>query len=85
MKVILTGATGWIGSGVLKRCLALPSITSIVALTRRTMDVQDAKLENIVHSDFKQYDDATIQKLKGAEACIWCVFCPLLTSLVEHF
>lgn len=73
MKVILTGSTGWIGSGVLKRCLALPSITFIVALTRRAIEIKDAKLQNIVHKDFLKYDESIIQQLRGAEACIWYV------------
>jgi uncharacterized protein YbjT (DUF2867 family) len=77
MKIILTGATGWIGGGVLKRCLALQHITEVVALTRRPMDdVKDPKLENIVHKDFMTYDEDTISKLKGADACIWSVARP---------
>ncbi|KAK3684699.1 hypothetical protein LTR37_020029 [Vermiconidia calcicola] len=80
MKIILTGATGWIGSSVLARCVAHPSITSIVALTRRPLPDNDTtkahKLHNIVHEDFLKYDERTIAQLKGAEACIWVLGSP---------
>jgi uncharacterized protein YbjT (DUF2867 family) len=71
MKVILTGATGRIGSGVLKQCLANPDVQSVVALTRRPLDVKDPKIENVIHKDFLNYDSETREKLKGADACIW--------------
>jgi uncharacterized protein YbjT (DUF2867 family) len=71
MKVILTGSTGLIGSGVLKRCLSHPSITSIVALTRRPLEAKDPKLNNIIKKDYLTYSQAEIEQLQGAEACIW--------------
>lgn len=71
MSVIITGSTGTVGGGVLQRCLGNLEITSVVALTRRPLQVRNAKLNNIVHEDFLKYDDAVIEQLKGAEACIW--------------
>lgn len=71
MKVILTGCTGTVGGGVFQRCIAHPSITSIIALTRRPLDLKDAKLTNIVKKDFLKYDQDLLEQLKGAEACIW--------------
>ena len=76
MKIILTGSTGLIGSGVLKRCIAHPSITSIVALTRRPLEVKDAKLNNIIHKDFMKYEKDVIDQMKGAEACVWVLGSP---------
>ena len=82
MKVILTGSTGLIGSGVLKRCIEHPGITSIVALTRRPIeDVKSDKLNNVIHKDFHNYDSKVIDQLKGAQACIWYY----LTSLDAPF
>lgn len=85
MKIILTGSTGWIGSGVLQRCISHPSITSIVALTRRPIEVKDPKLNNIVHKDFLNYDQDVLDQLKGAEGCIWCVYelCTIFEQLAE--
>ncbi|KAK3711108.1 hypothetical protein LTR37_009895 [Vermiconidia calcicola] len=80
MKIILTGSTGWIGSSVLARCIAHPSITSIVALTRRPLPdsatTKAPKLHNIVHEDFLNYSDTVISQLRGAEACIWVLGSP---------
>lgn len=73
MKVILSGATGFIGGNVLKRLLALPSITSVVALSRRKLDVSDPKLQVLILKDFLKYDEETLAQLQGAEACIWCL------------
>lgn len=73
MKVIITGSTGRVGGGVLERCLAHPQVTSVVALTRRPLDVQSPKLNNIIHKDYNRYNDSVIEQLKGAEACIWYI------------
>lgn len=73
MKVILSGATGFIGSNVLKRLLDLPSVTSIIALSRRNLDTTDPKLHVVILKDFLKYDDETLAQLSGAEACIWCL------------
>ena len=76
MKVILTGSTGLIGSGVLKRCISHPEITSVVALTRRPIESKDPKINNIIKSDYLQYTQSEIDQLKGAEACIWVLGSP---------
>lgn len=73
MKVILSGATGFIGGNVLKRLLRIPSITSIVALSRRNLEISDPKLQVVILKDFLTYDEETLAQLRGAEACIWCL------------
>lgn len=71
MKIIVTGSTGTVGSAVLQRCIDHPDVTSVVALTRRSLDISDPKLNNIIHKDFLNYDKEVLDQLKGAEACIW--------------
>ncbi|KAF2214011.1 hypothetical protein CERZMDRAFT_7279, partial [Cercospora zeae-maydis SCOH1-5] len=71
MKVILTGATGHIGGAVLQRLLAVPTVTSIVVLSRRELTVQDVKLKTIIIQDFLHYEQDVLDQLAGAEACIW--------------
>src|SRR5207247_8094279 len=51
MRVILFGATGMVGSGVLLECLADPRVRSVLSLVRRRSGVTDPKLEGIVHDD----------------------------------
>jgi uncharacterized protein YbjT (DUF2867 family) len=74
MKVIIAGATGFVGQEVLTQCLAHPSITSIVALCRRELPITHPKLH--VHvmkdEDFLSYSDPQLSaSLRGADACIW--------------
>jgi hypothetical protein len=37
---------------ILPQCLANPSVTSIMALSRRELPVSDPKLQTIIHADF---------------------------------
>jgi nucleoside-diphosphate-sugar epimerase len=74
MKVILTGVTGFIGSEILTQCQQDPTITSIIALTRRPLSEtisKDPKVEAIVMEDFNTYSDEVVEKMEGADACIW--------------
>ncbi|KAK4545976.1 hypothetical protein LTR36_002540 [Oleoguttula mirabilis] len=76
MKIILAGSTGFIGSAVLQRCIAHPSITFIVALSRRELSVKHAKLRTIIQPDFLHYPPEILSQLEGAEACIWSLGTP---------
>ncbi|KAL8711134.1 MAG: hypothetical protein Q9225_007171 [Loekoesia sp. 1 TL-2023] len=71
MKVILTGATGFIGGEVLRFALLHPSITSIVALSRRQLPTKHPKLTVLIQNDFLNYFDSILESCSGAEACIW--------------
>lgn len=76
MKVIISGGTGFIGGAVLQRLIALPEVTSIIALSRRELTVKDAKVHTVIVKDFLNYDEATLSQMKGAVACIWCLGTP---------
>ena len=76
MKIIFTGATGFIGAGVLEQCVADDSITSIVVLSRKELPHSmrsHPKVKAIIHEDFLEYSDSTLEELSGAEGCIWSV------------
>ncbi|KAF8181953.1 hypothetical protein K438DRAFT_1975897 [Mycena galopus ATCC 62051] len=73
-KIIITGATGRIGSACLARCLSHPAVHLVVALTRRPIDSPEAnhpKLKNLIVSNFATLSDDVLAELKGANACIW--------------
>ncbi|KAL3449163.1 hypothetical protein BJX65DRAFT_294684 [Aspergillus insuetus] len=76
MKIIIAGATGYIGQELLAQSLAHPSITSVVALSRRDLSITHNKLR-VVHmkdTDFLSYSDSKIiDELKGASACLWAI------------
>lgn len=73
MKVIITGATGYIGGAALKRALAVPEVTEVIVLARREPEIQNSKLTTLIKKDFNTYTSDEIAKLKGAEACIWYI------------
>jgi hypothetical protein len=74
MKVILTGSSGFIGAEVLRQCLRNPSITSLVALSRRELPVApDPKLKTVLVENWEAYEPDVLREMEGAEACIWYV------------
>lgn len=73
MKIILTGATGFVGGEALKCAVDHPAISDVVVLTRRDLSAEQKaspKVKAIVLPDFEKYDDV-LEQLAGAEACIW--------------
>ncbi len=72
MKVILFGATGMIGQGVLRECLDDPEVTVILSVVRRASGVESAKLRELVHDDFFDYSSIE-DRLRGYDACFFCL------------
>jgi uncharacterized protein YbjT (DUF2867 family) len=72
VKVIIFGATGMVGQGVLRECLVDPGVESVLSVARRPSGKQDAKLKEILHADF--FDYAAIEsQLAGYDACFFCL------------
>ena len=72
LKVVITGATGMVGKGVLLECLDNDNIDSVLVINRRSIDMEHDKLKEIVHQDF--YDLTSIEdQLKGYDACFFCL------------
>lgn len=74
MKVIVTGATGFVGGEVVKQCISNPSITSILVISRRDLPKdlsQSSKVKVILHQDFSSWPSSILEQLEGAEGCIW--------------
>ncbi|WP_424629162.1 epimerase [Bradyrhizobium sp. SYSU BS000235] len=72
MKVILFGATGMVGQGVLRECLLDQDVTNVLVVGRSVTGRQHLKLREIVHTDFLDY--ATIEHdLLGYDACFFCL------------
>jgi len=55
MNVVLFGATGMIGAGVLIECLDDPQVESVLAIGRSSSGVEDSKLTEVIHQDFFDY------------------------------
>jgi uncharacterized protein YbjT (DUF2867 family) len=74
VKVILTGATGFVGQAVTRYCLSRPDITSIVVISRRPLPktlIENEKISVIIHENFMSYPDVVLKALEGAVACLW--------------
>ena len=73
MKVILFGATGMVGQGVLRECLLDPGIESVLAVGRSPLRAPpQPKLREILQKDFTDYSDIEPQ-LTGYDACFFCL------------
>ncbi len=72
IKVIITGATGMVGEGVLHECLLHPDVEEVLVINRKPCETKHPKLKEIIHKDF--YDISLItDQLKGYNACFFCL------------
>jgi len=72
MKIVLFGATGMIGQGVLRECLLASDVDRVVAIGRSGTGIQNPKFREIVHADLCYY--ASIEdQLRGFDACFFCL------------
>jgi uncharacterized protein YbjT (DUF2867 family) len=72
MKVILFGATGMVGQGVLRECFIDASVTEVLAVGRSPTGVQHAKLREVLHDNFTDFSKIESQ-LAGFDACFFCL------------
>jgi uncharacterized protein YbjT (DUF2867 family) len=72
MNILLFGATGMVGQGVLRECLLDPNVQLVETIGRTATNVQHTKLREIVHPDLWNY--ATIESSpKNFDACFFCL------------
>ncbi|MEY9233647.1 NAD(P)-dependent dehydrogenase (short-subunit alcohol dehydrogenase family) [Bradyrhizobium japonicum] len=72
MQVIIFGATGMVGQGVLRECLIDTGIDRVLVVGRSPTGVRNAKLTEITHGDFTDYSAIEAQ-LTGFDACFFCL------------
>jgi uncharacterized protein YbjT (DUF2867 family) len=72
MKVVLFGATGMIGQGVLRECLLDPDVESVLSIGRRATRQRHPKLGELIHPDFLDFP-AIENDLSGFDACFFCL------------
>ena len=71
IKVIITGATGMVGEGVLLECLQNENVSGVLIVSRRHYDLEHPKLKELIIPDFFQMDDFT-ERLTGYDGCFYC-------------
>jgi uncharacterized protein YbjT (DUF2867 family) len=71
MRVIVTGASGMVGEGVLHECLNSNFVKEVLVLGRRSCGTTHPKLKEILHSNFHDLTSLADQ-LKDYDACFFC-------------
>jgi uncharacterized protein YbjT (DUF2867 family) len=84
MRILITGANGLVGQGVLQECLRDPKVTEIVALGRHPSGQSHRKLGELICPDFSRLR-AVEEKLQPFDACLYCAGAPPIgTSEIEY-
>lgn len=81
MKLIVSGASGFVGEEVVRQALADSRITSLIALSRSSItppenvdqNADTAKFRNVVVKDYGTYSDDAKSEFEGVDAVIWYV------------
>jgi len=71
IKVIITGATGMVGEGVLLHCLGNAQVSEVLMVNRRHYELTHPKLKELLVKDFNRPGDNRDQ-LRGYDACFYC-------------
>jgi uncharacterized protein YbjT (DUF2867 family) len=69
-KVIITGATGMVGKGILLECLDHSKINEVLVIGRKSVGITHPKLKELIHSDFADFSSIKKQ-LSGYDACFF--------------
>jgi hypothetical protein len=72
IRVIITGASGMVGEGVLHECLNHSSIEEVLVVGRKTCGHSHPKLKEIIHSDFMNISSIE-SRLVNYNTCFFCL------------
>ena len=72
LNIIITGATGMVGEGVLHECLNSDKVASVLVVGRRSCGYQHAKLKEILHNDFFNISELK-ETLQAYDTCLFCL------------
>jgi uncharacterized protein YbjT (DUF2867 family) len=72
MKVILFGATGMVGQGVLRECLLHPEVREVLSIGRSATGQQNPKLRELIQANLFDFS-AIANQLSGFDACFFCL------------
>jgi uncharacterized protein YbjT (DUF2867 family) len=71
MRIIVTGVTGMVGEGVLLQCLESPDVDKVLAVSRKPVNQEHPKLEQLQVADFRELAGVEAQ-LAGYDGCFYC-------------
>ena len=72
MNILLFGATGMVGQGVLRECLLADDVRQVRVIGRTPVTQVDPKLSQVVHADLFDYRGVE-SELQGFDACFFCL------------
>ncbi|MGW3815384.1 epimerase [Streptomyces sp. NPDC005046] len=72
MNIVVFGASGMVGHGVLRACLLDPSVTGVLVVSRSPLGVSHPKLREVAHQDFADLSDLA-PHLSDLDACFYCL------------
>ncbi len=72
MNVLIFGATGMVGQGVLRECLLDPEVQSVLSIGRSMTGQRHPKLRELVHRDFLDFSGIE-NELSNFDACFFCL------------
>ena len=72
MRVILFGASGMVGQGVLRECLLDADVQQVLSVGRSATEQKHAKLRELTVADFTNFEPIADQ-LRGYDACFFCL------------
>ncbi len=72
MKVVLFGATGMVGQGVLRECLEAPDVAAVLSVARRSVGATSPKLTELLREDLFDLGPVA-EQLSGYDACFFCL------------
>ncbi len=72
MKILIFGATGMVGQGVLRECLKAADVELVRTVGRAPTGQQHAKLRELVHAEMWHYEGVEAE-LSGFDACFFCI------------
>jgi uncharacterized protein YbjT (DUF2867 family) len=72
MRVVIFGATGMVGQGVLRECLLDQRVSEVVSVGRRALGRTDPKLREVVRPDVTDLGPVE-SSLSGVDACFFCL------------
>lgn len=72
MNILVFGATGMVGQGVLRECLGATDVERVVVVGRTAIGITHPKLQEIIHPDLFDYS-AIETELTGFDACFFCL------------
>jgi uncharacterized protein YbjT (DUF2867 family) len=72
MKILLFGASGMLGQGVLRECLRDPRVSEVLSVARRPGGITHPKLREVIKPQMRDFADQR-EAWRSVDACFFCL------------